>query len=287
MHGGLKYASHTGYLPHDRTPLFSASAGPDTSDQVRFAASVGMAGIMDPWAVDKPQVQIDAISDALQETGLTGGCICLAPLERLMEPLWVTESEPAELQAHLERALDVASAYRSNVLAVLIMEEPGTARSVQHRRAVDRLRGAADLALARGVTLAIEPIGGFPGMLLPSFAAAAELVGAVSHPGVKLIFDTGHVTVLGEPLLESYVQAYDDIAVLQLADMPDRVEPGAGEIDFVPILGHAIAQRYAGLVELEHQWSTPGREGEERGLQSLRAIEERAHAHAASRAVPN
>lgn len=287
MDGGLRYASHTGYLPHDRTPLFIASAGYDTVDQVRFAASAGMAGIMDPWAVDRPQDQLDAVRDTLLETDLVGGCICLTPLERFAQPLWVAETEPAELQVHLHRALDVASAYRSTVLAVLIMEEPGAARAVQHRRAIDRLRRAGDAALSRGVTLAIEPIGGFPGMLLPDFASAAELVGAANHPGVKLIFDTGHVTVMGDPVLDSYVQAYDDVAVLQLADMPGRVEPGAGEIDFAPILGHAIARGYRGLVELEHQWSTPGRRGEERGLRSLRAINAQARAHAANLPVSN
>lgn len=283
----LRYASHTGYLPHDRTPLFIASGGPDPVDQVRFAASVGMAGIMDPWAVDRAPQQTEAIGQAFAETGLVGGCICLTPLERFTQPLWVAEAAPAELQVHLQRALDVAGTYRSNVLAVLIMEEAGTANAVQHRRAIDRLREAADVALSRGVTLAIEPIGGFPGMLLPSFASAAELVAAANHPGVKLIFDTGHVTVLGEPVLESYLQAYDDIAVLQLADMPDRVEPGAGGIDFVPILGHAIARGYRGLVELEHQWSIPGREGEERGLQALRAIEAQARAHVTNLAAQN
>lgn len=287
MDGVLRYAPHTGYLPHDRTPLFAASAGSDPVAQIRFVASRGMAGIMDPWAVDRPQAQLDLIRAAMDETGRVGGCICLTPLKRFTEPMWVVESEPAELQTHLRRALDVADTCRSNVLAVLMMEEHGTTPGVQRRRAVDRLRGAADTALSRGVVLAIEPIGGFPGMLLGSFAEAAELVRDANHPGVKLVFDTGHVTTLGEPVLDSYLAAFDDIAVLQLADMPDRVEPGAGEIDFVPILGHAIIRGYQGLVELEHHWSTPGPGAEERGLENLRAIEARAQTYANELATSN
>lgn len=278
MGGVLRFAPHTGYLPHDRTPLFNVSAGPDPVDHVRFAAAHGMAGIMDPWAVDRPPEQLQRIQVALEETGLVGGCICMTPLERFTQPLWVAESEPQELKEHLHHALQVAGSLGSTVLAVLLLEEQGTAPAVQRRRAVDRLRRAADAASARGVTLAIEPIGGFPGMLLGSFAEAVELVREARHPGVKLIFDTGHVTTLGEPVLESYVEAFDDIAVLQLADMPERVEPGAGAIDFVPILAHAMARGYDGLVELEHQWSVPGKEAEERGLEALRTIEAQARA---------
>lgn len=50
----------------------------------------------------------------------------------------------------------------------------------------------------------------------------------------------GHLTRMGDPLLATYVEAYDDIHGLQLADMPGRVEVGAGEIDFVPLLAHAL-----------------------------------------------
>lgn len=281
MDEGLRYAPHIGYLPHDRTPLFSALAGADPVDNVRFAASQGMAGIMDPWAIDRPPEQRQAIRAALEETGLAGGCICSTPLARFTQPFWVADSDGDELQSHLRHAFQVAAELRSNVLAVLLFADEGVSPSVQRRRAVDRLRGAADLALARGITLAIEPIGNLPGMLLASFAEAVDLVREARHPGVKLIFDTGHVTVLGDPVLETYVEAYDDIAVLQLADMPERVEVGAGQIEFVSILGHAISRGYRGLVELEHQWSEPGRDGESRGLEKLRAVEAQARMRAA------
>lgn len=281
MDGVLKYAPHTGYLPHDRTPLFSALAGADPVDSVRFAASQGMAGIMDPWAIDRPPEQLKAIRAALDETGLVGGCVCATPLERFTQPFWVAEAGEDELQEHLRNALQVAADLRSNVLAILLVADEGTAASVQRRRAVERLRAAADLASEKGVTLAIEPISEFPGMLLGSFADAVDLVREARHPGVKLIFDTGHVTALGDPLLDSYVEAYDDIAILQLADMPGRVEVGAGELDCVAILGHAISKRYEGLVELEHQWSEPGPDGASRGLERLRAVEAQARMWAA------
>lgn len=272
----LRYAPHLGHLARDRKPLFSASADPDPVSQVRFAAAQGLAGVLDAWAVDHPPDRLDALESALKETGLTGGCICLVPFEALGMPLWVSEKESPELLQHLDCALHVAQSLRSQVLAVLLIAEQGTPLAIQRRRAIDRLRRAGDTASARGITLAVEAFDGLSGMLLSSFSQAVDLVHEVNHPGVKLIYDTGHVAAFGEPILESYIEAYDDIAVLQLSDMPGRIEPGAGTIDFVPLIAHAIARGYSGLVELEYHWSAPSLEAEERALQALHTIETQA-----------
>lgn len=277
----LRYAPHTGYLPQDRTPLFSALASPDISHQVRFAASQGMGGILDPWAIDRSAVEIEALERALDETGLVAGCVCALPLARFTEPLWVAGSNDEQLRGYLSHSLRIAKRLRSSVLAVLLFADGDTAPAVQRRRAIDRLRGAADLASARGITIGVEPIKGISGPLIDNFADAVDLVRGVGHPGVKLIFDTGHVTDFGDRVLESYAQAYDDIAVLQLADMPGRVEAGGGRIDFVPVLAHAIARGYEGLVELEHQWSESGEDVQRRGLERLRAIDAQAQEMAA------
>ena len=112
-----------------------------------------------------------------------------------------------------------------------------------------------------------------PDMLLRTFSEAVEMVRAAAHPAIKLVFDTGHLYRMGDPLLSSYVEAYEDIHVLQLADMPGRVEVGAGEIDFIPLLTHAVRRGYRGLVDLEHDWLEPGLSGERRAIDRLRAID--------------
>jgi hydroxypyruvate isomerase len=278
----LRFAPHIGYLPHDPTPLFVASAGTDPVQQILFAASNGMAGIMDPWASVRPQAQVTAMSSALRDNDLSGGCVCAVALPHFTQPLWVAESALPELREDLGMAMRRAVDLDSKVLAVLLFAEPDTANALQRRRASDRLRDAADAALAKGITLAIEPLGNVPGQLLGNFTEAADFVREVDHPGVRLIFDTGHVAASGEPTLESFVEAYDQIALLQLADMPGRVEIGAGNIDFVPILSHAVAQGYEGLVELEYSWSRPGFESERRGLEALIRLDKQVRDHVAA-----
>ncbi len=92
------------------------------------------------------------------------------------------------------RRVGVAQELGSTMLAVLIRGDGTQSTTTQRHRAADRLRASADLAARQGVVLAIEPMIDLPDMLLPTFSAAVDFVHQVSHPGVKLIFDTGHVT---------------------------------------------------------------------------------------------
>ena len=276
----LRYAPHIGYHPPE-TPLFKALVGADPVDHIHFAAQQGMAGILDPWAADRPQEQRSLIGRALAETGLEYGCISATPLRHIREPIWVATGGDAreQVRGHIANALTVARELGSHVLAVLIVaDESSTAR--QRKIAIAHLREAADLTAVAGVKLAIEPMISFPNMLLKNFADGVELVRTLNHESVGLIFDTAHVAVMGEPVLETYVRAYDDIFSLQLADLPGRIEPGAGELEFIGVLSTAMKRGFGGLVELEHHWSKPGEAAERLGLELLRDIDRRAAAAA-------
>lgn len=273
MDWSLRYAPHIGYLPPERPPLFRYLVGPSLADHIRFAAQEGMAGVLDPWMAARSREQQQEIGAVLRETGLECGCLAAVPLASLTQPLWVAESTEPELFQHVEDTLNLAAEVGSNTIVVLLFGEAGGSPGVQRSRVIERLRRAADRAERQQAILVIEPMDSLPGMLLQSFAEGVELVREVAHPCVKLAFDTGHLVSMGEPVLPTYIEAYDDIGLLQLADMPGRVEVGRGEIDFVPILAHAIRQKYAGLVELEHDWSTPGADSERQGIEKLRAVD--------------
>jgi len=122
----------------------------------------------------------------------------------------------------------------------------------------------------------VEPMVAIPNSLLQSFAAGAELVRVCNHPAVKLIFDTGHLVDMRETVVQTFSEAYDDICLLQLADMPGRVEPGQGEIDFVQLLAHAIHRGYSGLVDLEHDWRSHDQNAEQAGIDNLAMLDGKA-----------
>jgi hydroxypyruvate isomerase len=242
---------------------------------VHFAARERFAGVLYPWAIDSSVEERRAVTAALRETHLQSSCIVVTSWSSVMEPIWVIATKDAEMKllGLVQRALDVAEEVSSQIVAVLLRGDGSTSSSVLRRRAMDRLRTAADMAGSRGRILGIEPMIAFPDMLLRTFAEGVEFVRTVNHPAVRLIFDTGHVTEMGDPLHSTFADAYDEICLLQLADMPGRVEPGAGEINFVPLLAEAIRRRYSGFVDLEHGWFTPGETGERRGIERLAAID--------------
>src|SRR5262249_12318760 len=134
---------------------------------------------------------------------------------------------------------------------------------------------AAERAEKAGVVLLLESVdrNRLPGMLLHHIAAAHEVVAAVNSPAVRLIFDTAHVQAMdGHPI--AHLEAtWDSIAVVQLADVPGRLEPGTGGVDFPAVLGLLKRRGFKGLVELEFNWSAPGREAEQAGIERLRKLD--------------
>ena len=73
-------------------------------------------------------------------------------------------------------------------------------------------------------------------------------------------------------MADAIIAQADILAGVQLADMPGRVEPGAGTMDFAPILAALRAIGWKGLVEAEFMPSTPGPAGERAALAALRAL---------------
>src|SRR5215471_4816225 len=76
----LRYAPHLGFRSLDM-PLFLASVGSaDPVAQIEFVASLGFAGVQDPWFATRPEAVQSKIASALSDFGLTSGCVvCGSP----------------------------------------------------------------------------------------------------------------------------------------------------------------------------------------------------------------
>src|SRR5258708_11077928 len=98
----LRYAPHLGFRSLEM-PLFPASAGSaDPLAQISFIASLGFAGVQDPWFATRPEpTQLRMIS-ALSEFGLAAGCAACGTLSPIRTPPWNTPGPTA--RAHHEMA---------------------------------------------------------------------------------------------------------------------------------------------------------------------------------------
>src|SRR5690606_14684364 len=140
----------------------------------------------------------------------------------------------------------------------------------QEDAAIERLRRAGDRLARNGLTLGIEHMVLLPGLLHTRTRPAAEFLARLGHPAVQMVFDTGHVYQMGDDPLAAYRLAREQICLIQLADMPGRVQLGAGVIDFAALLSEVMKDNKTGsLIELEHGWTERSRDAEKRGIEAL------------------
>lgn len=277
MTWSLRYAPHMGYRPPFQ-PLFSASVGSeDPVEQVKFAAAHGFAGVLYASACGRSPAEQQRVGDALAEHGLEASCILYTTFDHLRNPSWATEGAQARewIEAQLAKAAQAAQRVGANRLAVLGGMHSEQSITTQRAAFVQNLRYAADIASRAGLTLCLETLSrrSISGMLLEHVSDALEVVRAVDHPAVRLIFDTSHVQIMDGDLLFNLAQAWESIEIVQLADNPGRLEPGTGEINFESLLRFLMQREYRALVELEYGWQVPGPESERRGLATLRRLD--------------
>jgi hydroxypyruvate isomerase len=270
----LRYTSHLGYLPPEFPPQFSATVGSDEpSAHIAYAAGIGMAGVLYPWAVQRPPAEVAAVGSALREAGLACSTVVSLPLEGVPPEIWTDRSAAAvaTLESRIVGAAEIAQGLGSTSLVALVIsdaDQPDTEKQLE--AAAANLGEMAAIAADHGLTLDIEPMSALPGMLVRSIDQALDVIAGADHPALGIIFDTWHVGQMEGDPLDLLDLAFDRMHLLQLADDPDRIEPGAGTLPIVAMAAEAHSRGYAGLVDLEHGWSRPGAEGEAEGLARLR-----------------
>lgn len=276
----MRFAPHIGLYSLD-TPMFLHSVGSlDPLAHINFIASLGFAGVEDNALLLRDDMSQSLIGQALGRCGLEMGCFAFDP-EHWVQPLWARNDEATQthLKQELTRAANAASRVNGRCVTVLSGRDPLMPLAMQLQGMIENLRRLADDAQNHGITLLIEPLSqwDYPAMLINDFFDAYAVVKAVNHPAVRLMFDVFHVQAMNGNLLRNLDLTYDVVAMVQIADSPNRSEPGSGEINFVNVLKHLQNKGYTGLVELEHGISESGKAGEDAALVRLRDINSQLH----------
>jgi hydroxypyruvate isomerase len=273
----LRYAPHLGFRSLEM-PLFLASAGStDPLAQISFIASLGFAGVQDPWFGTRPEPTQLQMASTLSEYGLAGGSVVCGTLSSIRTPLWNTPGPAARtnLEIELRRAMAAAQRIRAKAIAVLTGEDSSSPRERQVETMIANLRWAAEIVASDGLVLCLEPTNArtLTGMLLTHFDEGCQIARATGHAATRMIFDTAHVQSMDGDLLGHMERNWDLIEIVQIANHPGRLEPETGEINMRAILRKVRELDYRGLVELEHLWSAPGLEIERRGIDWLRQVD--------------
>lgn len=271
----LRYAPHLGFrFP---TPMFVHSvSGDGMLEQVRFAKEQGFAGLFHPWIGDESAEDIAEFKSALDQYSLQSGSIVYTTREDHLRPVIASgRNEDRDLFLRdIYSKCELANQLGAQSVAVLVMSDVhGETLSAQMKNAAANLRLAGDIADEHEVVLGLEPMRVIPNMLLDSVYKAADLIDLVDRRAVRLIFDTGHVHEMDGDIVKAHSDVEKIVSSYQLRDMPGAVEPGSGELDFIPLLTGLIKRNYQGLIELEHHWSREDPDVETEGIALLRQID--------------
>ncbi len=227
------------------------------------AAAAGFRTVETWWpfaAANPQQAELDELVRALDGAGLslTGMNVFAGDMAAGERGIACRPERADELEASLVALRWIAERTGCRGFNLLHGQVPDGAEAEALRAAVHSYRRAAevmaDLEGGPGVIL-VEPLarglnGAYP---LETAEDALSLIDEVGAPHVKLLLDTFHLARNGEDLTGLIERSSGRIGHVQLADAPDRGEPGSGVVDFEAIGTALRASGYTGTVAAEYK----------------------------------
>ena len=134
---------------------------------------------------------------------------------------------------------------------------------------VANVRYAARRLAEVGLQLMLEPINtrSVPGFFLTGSGQAIDVLDAAGEGNAFLQYDVFHMQIMEGDLAATIERLLARIGHVQIADVPDRHEPGTGEVNFAFLLAHLDRVGYSGWVGCEYnprgdtlqglKWATP------------------------------
>ncbi|MGH8746303.1 MAG: 2-oxo-tetronate isomerase [Burkholderiales bacterium] len=160
-----------------------------------------------------------------------------------------------EFRAGVGRAIEyarVTGCTRLNCLAGLIPN--GAPRAPYFDVLVDNVRFAADALRGAGLLLMLEACNrrNVPGFFIATSREALEVLDAAGVENAFLQYDIFHMQIMEGDIAASTERLLPRIGHIQLADVPQRHEPGTGEINFPFLLEHLDRIGYRGWIGCEY-----------------------------------
>lgn len=230
-------------------------------DRFAEAAEAGFEAVEFLFPYEHPP---EAIGERLKAHGLTQALFNLPPGDWAAgeRGLAALPDRFEELKAGVETALAYARATgvkRLHLMAGMADRNDAAARD-SYRRAV---AWAAERVGREGLDLVLEPINArnMPGYFLNDFDYAADLIRALALPNLKLQFDLYHCQILHGDVTMRLRALMPMVGHVQTASVPERHEPGSGEMNDAFLFAELDRLGYDGFVGCEYNPRAGTREG--------------------------
>jgi hydroxypyruvate isomerase len=164
-------------------------------------------------------------------------------------------SRVSEFRDGVGRAIEYAKALGCTRINCLSGIAPARiASEVLREIFISNLRYAAGELEREGITLLIEPVNtrSMPGFYLRNSGQALALMDEAAVANVKLQYDVFHMQVMEGDLAKTIEANIARIGHIQIADVPDRHEPGTGEINYPFLFDWIDRTGYQGWIGCEY-----------------------------------
>lgn len=222
-------------------------------DAIRAAAKAGFDAVECHWPYDIPAADISA---ALVETGLVMLGLNTIRGADGENGLCALPNRKQAAKASIDQALDYA--INTGTKAVHVMAGFSDAPNA-HSTFVENLLYACERAQPHAITILIEPLNHHdaPGYFLQTTTQALDIINAVNHPALRLMFDCYHVQIMEGDLTRRLQHCLPHIGHIQFASVPDRGTPDHGEVNFCHIFDHIKDLGYTAPLGAEYKPSAP------------------------------
>ncbi|WP_170432647.1 hydroxypyruvate isomerase family protein [Ruegeria arenilitoris] len=219
-------------------------------EAIRAAGAVGFDAVECHWPYETPAAEV---VKALDQTGLrmlsqnTGR----GDSSRGENGLSALPGREGEARVLIDQAIEYATAIGAANIHVMAGNANGPTANATF---VDNLRYAAAMARVHDITILIEPLNRYdaPGYFLKTTSHAIRIIEEVGASNLKLMFDCYHVQIMEGDLSRRLSALLPLIGHIQIASVPDRHEPGSGEIDYGYLLKFLDRVGWAGWVGCEY-----------------------------------
>lgn len=228
------------------------------ADRFAAAAEAGFTAVEMPW----PPLTADEVTPRLTEHALTPVLVNI-PVGEADGPFrFGCACDPGQRDA-FRRTFTDALAYADrtgtrfiHVIGGLIPD--GVEQAEAYATYRENLGWALDqLPTSTGPTLVVEAINrrDNPRFVFAGLDEVAQLIRSVGHPRVRLLFDTFHCGVEGDPTAvgQRFAEVWDVVGHVQVGDAPDRTDPGTGTVDFDDFFTVLRDLDYTGFVGGEYR----------------------------------
>lgn len=263
----LNYAPHQG--------MFSAHAGQNFIDQIKFSFDQGFRAIEDNGLLQRPVEEQERIGKELGRLGMTMGVFVVDGGDNWKTSLTTGKQEFKDNFIKTCRKC-VEAAKRVNAKWMTVVPgyyERNLPIGIQTANVVDALRRGAEIFEPHGLIMVLEPLSDNADLFMRYSDQTYQLCKAVDSPSCKILYDVYHMQRNEGNLIANIEKCWDEIAYFQIGDNPGRKEPTTGEINYKNVFKFVYEKGYRGVWGMEHGNAAPGKEGELALIKAYREVD--------------